>query len=238
MADGPTISPDDVSPHVHVKISKEKKIEWLNYAFEHYRGNLSTLVVEAVDNTINDEWVLAGEDTGEEVNVDFSGVDDDLDEIKGQMSALAEQVDALTLAQTEPEGYEELDRDELLTLANRVRDVLPEVPNEWVLTHILQETVADDVDHPETSGSAEDIAEYLGEHRHHVHDAAVLLEQEPEVESVLDGSVRRWYVRNPTLSVDDYVGDPEDLPDGSFATGDTVDREGQKELYEQSQEEK
>ena len=63
-----------VSPHVHVKIGRDKKRKWLEYAAEHYRGNLSTLVVDSVDKALSKHWVYRDEEElDEDPRVDVVG---------------------------------------------------------------------------------------------------------------------------------------------------------------------
>lgn len=229
MADPGDIDPDDVSPHVHVKIDAEKKIRWLQYAEENYHGNLSTLVVEAVDNTISDNWVLESEAESEidaaSIDVDLSGVDGDLDDIKSQLTALSEQMDNLTLSGSAPDD-DELDERDLMRLANRVRDMLPEAPNEWTLLNVFDaHSTVEESERVRLTGTVSDLADYLEEPRYHVWDAAVFLENKDEhVKSVIDDGTRRWFVHNPRVEIPEFDVDEEDIPeDVEFKQGSEVE---------------
>lgn len=109
---------EDVNGSVHADIGPRKKVRWMAYAAEHYRGNLTALIEEAVDKELNDNYVLASEDTasGDITAAPSEGLTDDLNEIKQQVTALSTQVDTLTSGDTD-----ELDRNERIRLGNRIR---------------------------------------------------------------------------------------------------------------------
>ncbi|WP_152529757.1 hypothetical protein [Candidatus Halobonum tyrrellensis] len=190
----------DVSPHVHAKVGEETKKRWLEYAHEHHRGNLSSLIVEAVDQTISDHWVLESEAQSktENIDVDLSGVDEELEDVQEQLIVLSRQIDGLTVADATG-GEKELEESELIRLANLIYDTLPSAPSEWAFTHLMKYWSELEPKHrPKISGNADDLADYHEESRYHIQDAAIYLENKDEsVKSVIDSGIRRWYIHRP-----------------------------------------
>lgn len=215
---------DDVSPHVHLTIEKSKKREWLEYAEENHRGVLSDLVITAVDNEVKDKWVLASEvDESHEIEVDFSGMSEDIDDVKSRLKSLQDQID--NLAAGERSG-DSLDETDLRGLANRIRDHLPEAPNEWGFRNLYDaEQTVPAPERVRLTGTVGDIADYLDEERHDVWDALLLLENKDDhVKSIIDEGTRRWYIHNPRIEIEGVdVSEEEISEDVEFTKGSMID---------------
>jgi len=197
-------SGNEVSPHVHVKIGRDKKQKWLEYAAEHYRGNLSTLVVDSVDNTISKYWVLRAEEELDEdprVEVDLSSINEDMAELKEQSSTILTKIDGMVGGDTDGEGLREIGENELIQIANEIHDVIPlvaDVQELDVLTSPVQSQ--NPRGRAKLTGMAGDISAAIGTHIYHVREAAIYLEQKDRnVHSILDSGERRWFVLDKSI---------------------------------------
>jgi hypothetical protein len=195
--------PDDVSPHVHLKISPAKKRRWVEYADEHYRGNLSSLIEDAVDNTLSGMWVLKSESAEQEaeqkVNVDLSGLDEGLDHITTQLSAIQDQLDTVASGSSVEPGRR-LEREELVKLASKVHDSLPLVSGTHDLVDLKNAVVTLPTDErAKLSGTIDDLAAHLDRDPIEVWQACLFLENDEHnnVYSIVDEGDRRWYELKP-----------------------------------------
>jgi hypothetical protein len=197
-------SENEVSPHVHVKIGRDKKRKWLEYANEHYRGNLSTLVVDSVDKTLAKYWVLKDEEELEDeprVEVDLSAVNEDMAELKEQTSTILGKIDGLVSGEVDGEGLREIGENELIQIANEIHDVIPLVSDVQDLDTL---TVPVQPQNPKgqakLTGKAGDISSAIGTHIYHVREAAIYLEQKDRnVHSILDEGERRWFILDKSI---------------------------------------
>ena len=228
---------DDISPHVRIRINQRKKRDWLEYADEH-NLSLTDLIKDSVENTISDEWVVASEaepdiDLGE---LDVGGIDEDIEEVKSMLEAFETQLDNLTVENTS--GDELLERSELLPLAERVQDKLPEVSDGDSLIE-LGKNVMQLHEHqiPWYTGRAIDIANAIDEPESHVRQALIWMESEQQVSnvaSIIHDGERRWYEVNPRKTVDQALEQisEEELPDDAeldFSTaGELEDTDGEQ----------
>lgn len=216
---------DDISPHVHVKIGREKKRHWLKHADEYYRGNLSTLVVEAVDNTLDDKWVFASEEESDETmpDIELEPLEKDINELRAQTSTILGKLDGLAAGDVNGEigGIRELDEGELQKLANHIHDNIPMVSQTVELPQLGQTVLSEERNRPKQTGLAEDLSQYLERHIYHIREAANYLERNDEnVQSIIDEhGNRQWYILKPEPE------DGDDLDTG-FATADETDRRG------------
>ncbi|MDS0278029.1 hypothetical protein NDI85_09495 [Halomicroarcula sp. S1AR25-4] len=214
---------DEVSPHVHVKIGKGKKSKWLKYAQKHHRGNLSTLVVDAVDKTISGDWVFREENDDAEtgtIDVDLSSVNEDIADLKSQTSTILGKLDGMVVGEDAGGGIRELNRDELLSLSNLIKDALPVIAGDMELSDLKAHTQPTDRERSKITGKVEDLVLRLERHPYHVREAAIFLEaEERNVHSIIDDGERRWYVQRPDHSGEDY--------DTAFKTAKEVDEEEQ-----------
>jgi hypothetical protein len=215
---------EDISPHIRIRIDPRKKKEWLEYAQEHHYGNLTDLIKSAVDNTIDDKWVLE-EKHQSDMDIDTSGLEEGIVDINDKLSIVEQKIDDLAL-QSGEETHTELSRDDLIKLANRCHDLLPRLQSEVQFPSLHQsfsidlDNLPSDIDREiqskssadsiewvraKITGRAEDIANALEESVHHVRHALIFLEQSETgslVESVNDEGERRWFVRDPDASTD------------------------------------
>jgi len=190
------IDRDEVSPSVHAEVSIEKKIEWLQYAQEHYRGTLSSLIVEAVDKEISDNWVLESEVSNDDVDVDLSAVDE-LQQMQDQLESISEQIDSVTVDSDSEDGSSgrELERSEMIQLANRIHDTIPLVNGTSELVALKGDTSTLTLqEHAQAEGTVAALAAYLDHPEYEIWQAALFLEQnEDTVHSLIDEGVRSWY---------------------------------------------
>lgn len=207
----------EISKHVHITVKKDTKRAWLEYAEEHYHGVLSSLVKDAVNQYIDEKWVLANEEDNTETEVDIEGVS----EIKSDLTAIREQIDSLSM--NTPIEDDSLSESETITLANRVLDNLPSVPDRDSLLELNAHLTVEDREVPKVTGAADDLAIYLDEEEEHVRRACLYLEHNEieTVESVIDDGVRRWYQINPRVDrwdENEYLQSIDDI-DAEFQTG-------------------
>jgi hypothetical protein len=73
----------------HTRLPQQKR--WWKYAGEHHYGTISGLVREAVENTVDDEWILQSDSS-----VSVEQGDLGIDEIKDEMETLNVKSDDLT----------------------------------------------------------------------------------------------------------------------------------------------
>lgn len=225
---------DDISPHVRIRVKPETKRKWLKYTDEHDL-TLTDLITTSVNNTISDDWVLADkQDSTGSVEVDTSGLEAGVETLKDRLSAIETQLDDLSVGDA---SNEDLDRMELITLANNVHDKLPVVADDTQLIEISQHvTGLDHQDRPQITGTAQDISAVLDEPEHQIRSALIYLEQQENtsIESTIHDGTRRWFERDPTLEdTEDVVENLEtNLPPGA-----TVDFESAAEFddYERSE---
>lgn len=215
---------EDISPHVRIRIDPGKKKDWMEYAEKHHHGNLTDLIKHAVDNTIDDTWVLADKHHSE-TEIDTSELEEGVTEITDRLSLLERKLDDLALHSSE-ESESEFNRDEQIKLANRCQDLLPRLQSEIQFPPLRQgfsvqlQEVPDDFlqDGPSKSsentlariraritGRAEDLADALDKPSYQVRQALAFLEQTetgPPVESAIDDGERRWFIRDPDAAPD------------------------------------
>lgn len=214
---------DDISPHVRIRIKPEKKKQWLEYAEEHHQGNLTDLIKEAVDSTIDDVWVLKG-DTEPEVDIDLGGLDGDVGEILQRIQAIETQLDDISLQDTGGTANEEerLNREELISLADRCHDQLPLVADGDQLIEISSMVAGiEQADVSRLTGTASDIANAIDESEHRVRQALIFLEkqQNANISSIIYDGIRRWYEVNPRIEIDDVFNDLETDKPVEFESG-------------------
>ena len=89
----------DISPHTCIRIAPRKKKEWLEYADENHHGNLTDLIKDAVDNTIENKWVLANKHQAES-DIDTSELEDGVTEITDRLSVVEDKIKDLSLQST------------------------------------------------------------------------------------------------------------------------------------------
>ena len=215
---------EDISPHVRIRIDPARKRDWLVYADEHDLS-LTDLIKEAVDNTINDTWVLAGDAEPDEpntVDVDTSKLENDLDEVLSRLNAFETQLDGVTLQEGADTSTEYLDRSELIFLANRCHDQLPKAADGDQLRELSSQVfIPEETEVPQLTGVAHDIALALEESEQHVRQALIFLEREQNanISSIIHDGVRRWYEVDPTLDIADVVDDIEEKYPVEFKSG-------------------
>ncbi|OAQ51723.1 hypothetical protein HTG_16835 [Natrinema mahii] len=190
---------DDISPHVRIRVKPETKRKWLEYTDENDL-TLTDLITTSVNNTISDDWVLADEqDSTGSAEVDTSGLEAGVETLKDRLSAIETQLDDLSVSDA---SNEDLDRMELVTLANNVHDKLPVVADETQLIEISQHvTGLDHQDRPRVTGTAQDISAVLDEPEHQIRSALIYLEQQENtsIASTIHDGTRRWFERDPML---------------------------------------
>ncbi|GAB7091432.1 hypothetical protein JCM18237_17030 [Halorubrum luteum] len=232
---------EDISPHIRIRIEPQKKKEWLKYAEKHHHGNLTGLIKHAVDNTIDDTWVLKDKHhSGAET--DTSELEEGVTEVTDRLSVIEQKLDELALHSSE-EPESELNRDEVMKLAHRCHDLLPHLQSE-IQFPSLQEgfsvqlrEVPDDFLEPghsesgentlariraKITGRAEDLADALDKPTHQVRQALIFLEQAETgslVESTIDDGERRWFVR-----------DPDTVPDFDFLEQHQSDQQSDEQI--------
>ena len=194
------------------------------YADEHDLS-LTDLIKEAVDNTIDDTWVLAGEaepDKPNRVDVDTAKLEDDLDEVLSRLDAFEAQLDGVTLQKGSGDSIEYLDRSELISLANSCHDRLPKVADGDQLIELTSQVlVPEEAEVPRLTGVAHDIAAELGKSEEHVRQALIFLEREQNanISSIIHDGVRRWYEVDPKVALSDVVEDIETEYPVEFESG-------------------
>lgn len=196
----------EVSPHVHLQIPQQKKVKWRRYADENFHRNLSAMVEEAVDMYLSDEWMLASEvEESQEVDVDLDGIE----ELRSEISALRDDIDSLAL-QNQVGDEEDINRDDLIQLANRIKEILPVVPHHRYLGDITKLPGTLELsERVKITGIVEDLASFLNKDKIAVRNACLFLERNEieNVESVIDAGARRWYVKNENVDVDEVYDD-------------------------------
>lgn len=194
----------EVSPHVHVKIGRDKKRKWLKHADKHYRGNLSTLVVDSVDKTLSKYWVLRDEEELDEdprVEVDLSPISEDIAELKEQSNTILGKIDGMIGGDTDGEGLREIGESGLIQIANEIHDVIPRVADVQDLDALTSPVQSRNPKaRAKLTGMAGDISAAIGTHIYHVREAAIYLEQKDRnVHSILDSGERRWFILDKSI---------------------------------------
>jgi predicted DNA-binding protein len=115
---------EDEAPYIRVRLPPEQKQRWREYAEEHHHETISGLVRDAVENTIDDEWVLQSE-SSRNIDMDELG----LDELKGKIETVNSKIDELIVHGLGVED-DQLSQDELVELSAKCEDRLPEVRGE------------------------------------------------------------------------------------------------------------
>lgn len=223
---------EDISPHIRIRIDPRKKKQWLEYADEHHHGNLTDLIKDAVDNTIDDTWVLEDKHQAG-TDIDTSGLEEGIAEVNDRLSVVEKQINDLSL-QSNDDSKAGFSRDELIKLANNCHDLLPRLQSEIQFPSLQQslsvslndipdeyerEAKSSNATNPLASirakitGRPEDLAEALNEPVHHVRQALIFLEQSETgslIESTIDEGERRWFVRDIDASPDfDFLDEQE-----------------------------
>lgn len=215
---------EDVSPHVRIRIDPEKKKNWVEYAEKHHHGNLTDLIKHAVDNTIEETWVLA-DNHHPETEIDPSELEEGVTEITDRLSVVEQKLDDLALHSSD-ESESELSRDEIMKLAHRCHDLLPRLQSEIQfpslqqgfsvqLREVPEDFLQDDQSNGSTNtlarirakitGRAEDLADALDEPSYQVRQALIFLEQTETgslIESTIHEGERRWFIRDPDAAPD------------------------------------
>lgn len=209
---------DDISPHIRIRIDPEKKLKWLQYADEN-NLSLTDLIKEAVDNTIDDEWVLESQRRSNlpDIDLELSTLDTNFDEVVSRLESIETQLDDVTLSGTGAEDATEyLERQELISHSSRCLEKLPKVPDGESLIELTSQMAGYDAEEvPTLTGTAPDVAKALGENEIHVRQALIFLEKEQHanVSSIVHDGIRRWYEVNPQLDLDEVIEEIEtDLP--------------------------
>jgi hypothetical protein len=197
----------DVSPQLHVKITRKKKVDYMLYAQDHHQGNISSMLVEAMDKLINDNWILESHvEVEQNVDVDLSGIDElqsQMVAMREDMEAMREQTDALSIGPVDTQSSE-LSEEELLQLANVIRDRLPIVPSEKVIRQLNHTSTLETGDYPKIAGTVDAIARVVDEDELEVRQALIYLERHEyeSVKSTIQNGTRRWFEENE--NVDDW----------------------------------
>lgn len=215
---------EEISPHIRIRIDPRKKKKWVEYADEHHHGNLTDLIKDAVENTIDDTWVLAEK---HQIKTDFdtSDLEEGISEVNDRLSVIEQQINDLSLQSNETSATD-FSRDEIIKLANNCHDLLPRLQSEIQFPPLQrslsidlndipkeyeQEVKTNNATNPLASirakitGRPEDLADALDEPVHHVRQSLIFLEQSEtgsQVESTIDEGERRWFVRDPDASPD------------------------------------
>ena len=232
---------EDISPHVRIRIDPEKKKNWIEYAEKHHHGNLTDLIKHAVDNTVEDTWVLADKHHPE-MGIDTSELEEGVSEVTDRLSVVEQKLDDLALHSSD-ESESELSRDEVMKLAHRCHDLLPRLQSEIQFPSVQQgfsvqlREVPDDFLQSSQSkgdgdtlarirsritGRAEDLADALDEPSYQVRQALIFLEQTETgspVESIVNEGERRWFIR-----------DPDAAPDFSFLEQNQPDQQSDDQI--------
>jgi len=212
---------EDISPHIRIRIDPRKK-EWLEYADEHHHGNLTDLIKDAVDNTIDGNWVLEDKHQAN-TEIDTSGLEEGISEVNDRLSVVEKQLNDLSL-QSNQESDISASRDEILKLANKCHDLLPHLQSEIQfptlsksisvdLSNIPKKYLQEDDESSDAyseerirakvTGRAEDISNALEEPVSHVRQALIFLEQSETgsmIKSTIEEGERRWFVHDDELS--------------------------------------
>jgi hypothetical protein len=201
---------DEEAPYVRLRVSPEQKRRWREYAEEHHYGTISGLIREAVENTIDDEWILQSDSS---VSVDQGDLG--IDEIKDNMETLNAKIDNLI---THGMGTEDdkLSHDDLVELSTKCEEQLPVVRDEEHLRAILEFKS----DYPrltdrEKYGTVDGIASYFDKDKTEVWQALQYLENvgSARVRSVVHMSARHWYIKDPDAEmrsdIEDYMQSDE-----------------------------
>ena len=182
---------EDISPHVRIRIDPGKKKDWMEYAEKHHHGNLTDLIKHAVDNTIDDTWVLES-DQRQTTEVDLEPIQQELSELKDDVSYIQKTVEQLE----RPSGgeSERLDRDETLDLATQLHDMIPDVPRDEEPPPMDP----DQLDEHERTGLPSELADELDLSGHQVRQALIELQSSlSNIKTRQKGDKRQWYEETP-----------------------------------------
>lgn len=117
---------------LHVRVSPSKKEEWMDSLDEG--ETLTSLVTNAVDHELSNEYVhvdaVEGLTGGDSVEVDVSGITDQLDEIQATVSAVHREIDDVSVQVSKPDEsrIQDLAMD-VITMVPRYRDLPTNVLN-------------------------------------------------------------------------------------------------------------
>lgn len=214
----------DISPHVRIRIKPEKKQKWLQYA-DDQGLSLTDLIKDAVDSTIDDEWVLASQSQDESTDVDINlgAFDDNFADVLDHLESIESQLDEVALSgSTGTDEADSLDRQELISLANKCHEKLPRVPDGDALVELTSRmTGYEQEEVPMLTGAAEDIAGAIDEPTPQVRKALIFLEQEQHanISSIIHKGIRRWYEVDPHIDLDEVIENVETDEDVEFQSG-------------------
>lgn len=219
--------PDD-STLLNIRIAPSQKRDWEEYASAEGYGTLTNLIKHSVESTISDEWVLQSET---DIEVDSDDLDIDLSGIESRLSVIEDQLDTIQSPPADEADERELERHELIELANRAHKRLPKVPTPEYLDVLVEyPNIVDEDEKPMLTGTAADIADVLGEPVYHVRQSLIWLEREQHagVDSRIDDGIRRWYELDPSMDIDDIDEELDSLdaadlsPEEVFTAGDEL----------------
>lgn len=190
---------------LNVRVTPSKKQEWQD-ALEPGE-TLSYLVQHAVDREIRDEYVHVktidelGEAGGNDTDIDTSGIEDQIDELRSTVSAINRKIDTIAA-----EG-EDTDKESVEELAINILPRLPQYPDDAprdaaetlpgkqnpleTITVFIASREDTDIN---VDGSAQRLSTQLREPEHRVRQALLHLERqttETVHSAVVDGT-RHW----------------------------------------------
>lgn len=208
---GDTGEDEDETKHIHIRIDSSKKQKWERYVEENGLGTLTQLIVQAVDNTISDKWVL---DSNANLSFNSEPLEEQISELTDQVLSMQSQLDEVQSPDVVDE--ERLTREELIPIANSAHDILAVARNDEDMRIIAENAHVIDEPRGRLTGTAEDIAEEIEESVFATRQALIWLEREQNVpvSSFIDeNGMRRWYELDPDLEVSAYPDPVEDLPE-------------------------
>ena len=202
--------PDDDTSRNKVKLNARvaptKKQEWRD-ALEDGQ-TLSSLIQRAVDREIRDEYVHVkaidelGEKGGSDVDIDTSGIEDQLGELRSTVSAVNRKIDTLAAAgdeQNSVESFEDLAEKLLSRLPHYPedfpRDAVESLPGiespEETIEALMDSRHVKDI---RIEGSAQRLSTEISEPEHRVRHALLFLERDTteHVHSIMYDGVRHW----------------------------------------------
>ncbi len=197
--------PDRNKIKLNARVTPAKKQEWQD-ALEDGE-TLSSLVQRAVDREIRDEYVHVkaidelGETGRSDVNIDTSGIEDQIDELRSTVSAVNRKID--TIAAKDDEGGEESFEDLAEDLLSRIphypgdfpRDAIESLPGGDSPVETI-EALMTAREHTDINidGSAQRLATELREPEHRVRHALLYLERDTteNVHSTMHDGIRHW----------------------------------------------
>lgn len=197
-------SDDDETTTIQIRLSGEKKQEWLEYLdSDSPHGTLTDLIKTSVDNRIDSKWLLADKHDDAAGGDVPEGLGDALDTITDRLEAIEGRLDDRELPHDPEDADDALEEHELRRLSFQIHDKLPVVADADHLKSLVRHDgpTLNVQERPSITGTAQDISAAIDRPENDVRTALLYLERQEtqSIESIIHDSTRRWFEVDPSV---------------------------------------